>query len=160
VLERERLLCLRRVLNRMGIAIAVNIGQGTLGGLYEQVAEYTLGATVPSARTHKYRIYAGGRQVAQVRPEMHDEEGVHLPEQDVVGLYEVAPPRVVGMVGQEGAPLLSTVPGPNASHVFLDRAFGDSDAKLKQLAPDALRAPEDVAFSHAADQVDGVGGQA
>jgi RHS repeat-associated protein len=38
----------------------------TLADLYEQVAEYTAGATEPTRRTHKYRVYAGGRQIAQV----------------------------------------------------------------------------------------------
>jgi len=76
------------------------------------------------------------------RRQVDDEEGVDLPEQEVVGLDEVASPRAVGVVPQEGGPRLpATAFATDAPHVLLDRALADLDADLEELAANALGAP-------------------
>ena len=91
---------------------------------------------------------------------MHDEEGVHLAKQDVVGLDEIARPCALGVVRKEGGPVLATTPSAKAFDVFLDRAFCDLDAQLEQLAADALGTPEAIPLGHVPDQIDGVGAEA
>src|SRR3982074_985231 len=83
---------------------------------------------------------------------MDDEEGVDLPEEDVVALDEVASPGVFGVVLEEGRPCLSTSPGADPSHVLLDGALADLDAELEQFPANALSAPEPTAAGHVANQ--------
>ena len=70
---------------------------------------------------------------------MNHEEEEDRTEEDVVGLDEVARPDRVPMVTQERRPRLPARVGVAYQRdVFLDHAFGDGDAELEQLAPDAL----------------------
>jgi hypothetical protein len=72
---------------------------------------------------------------------MHEEEGVHLPEAEVVRLDEIADPQAVGMVLQERRPGLAAAPASRSAQVFLDRALADPEAELEQFAANALRPP-------------------
>lgn len=72
-------------------------------------------------------------------------------------LGEIAGPRGIGVVRQEGGPALTTMIPPNAALVLLERALADLDAEIEQLAVDALRAPQAITLGRVAYQVDGVG---
>src|SRR5882672_9955726 len=82
--------------------------------------------------------------------EVEEEEHEDLAETDVVRLDEVACPCDV--VAQEGRPTLAIASRPGASHVPLNGALRDPDAKLEQFAADALGAPKRVARRHLPDQ--------
>ncbi len=90
------------------------------------------------------------------RREVDDEEGIDLPEEDVVGLDEVAGPRTFGMVPQEGCPCLFASPGANPSHVLLDGALADLDAQFEEFPADALGTPESAAAGHVANEFNGL----
>src|SRR5260370_38331940 len=82
------------------------------------------------------------------RCEVDDEEGIDLPEEDVVALHEVAGLGAFGVVLEEGRPCLSTSPGADPSHVLLDGPLADLDAELKQFPADTLSAPEPPGAGH------------
>ena len=87
---------------------------------------------------------------------MDDEEGVDLPEQEVVGLDEIAGPRSVGVVSQEGGPRLAATAGASdGPHVLLDGALTDFDAQLEEFPADALGTPESAAAGHVANEFAG-----
>src|ERR1017187_2247314 len=106
------------------------------------------------------RVSAGCCVDNLARAEMHDEERIHLSEEDVIRLDEMAGPRGIRVVRQEGRPALPSMIRPKAPHVFLDRALADLDAELEQFTADALRAPQTIPLRHIAYQVDGVGAEA
>jgi hypothetical protein len=87
------------------------------------------------------------------RCEVDDEEGIDLPEEDVVAVDEVASPGAFGVVLEEGRPCLSTSPGADPSHVLLDGALADLDAELEQFPADTLSAPESTAAGHVANEL-------
>src|SRR5262245_5331571 len=96
---------------------------------------------------------AGHRGVDDLAaPEVEEEKDEDLAEPDVVGLHEVARPR--DMIAQECRPALPSASGlgPRMTHVPLDGSLADADAKLQQLAAEALRAPARIACDHLADE--------
>jgi hypothetical protein len=63
-----------------------------------------------------------------------------------------AAPEMVRVVGQEGPPGLARRTPRSTPAGASDRAVADHDARLEQLAPDSLRAPEPVFARHGGDQ--------
>jgi hypothetical protein len=62
---------------------------------------------------------------------VEDEECVDLPEQEIVGLDEIAGPHPLGVVLYEGCPALAaTASAANVAHVLLDRPLADLDPQL------------------------------
>jgi hypothetical protein len=78
-------------------------------------------------------------------------------EQNVVELQEVAGPDLFRVVLEERRPGLVRRSGgfSDRAHVLLDRALAHRDAKLEQLAPDALGSPR-VVLRHPLNQLDGL----
>src|ERR1022692_3710880 len=80
------------------------------------------------------------------------------PEEQVVGLNEVAAPEVVGVVLDEGRPrLAATATLADGAHVLLHGPFADLDPELQELAPDPFGTPQSVLGRHLPDQADGLG---
>jgi len=81
------------------------------------------------------------------------------PEEQVVGLHEVAAPDVVGVVLDEGRPrLAATATLADRAHVLLHGPLADLDAALQEFAPDPFGPPTSVLGRHLPDQADGLGG--
>ena len=92
--------------------------------------------------------------------QLDDYESEDGSKEQVVGLDEVASPGLVGVVVQEGGPVLSAATGRlDPTHMLLDSSLADPDAQLEQLASDALGAPR-VVSCHLLDQLDGLRGDA
>src|SRR5262249_46590446 len=66
---------------------------------------------------------------------------------------------MVGMVDHERAPGLARGVGGPAPSVTLDRALGDDQPELEQLAADALAAPARVVARHRRDQLAHLGSE-
>jgi RHS repeat-associated protein len=68
---------IKRKLDQGGFVSQVTLD---IGELYQQISEYSpAGSSTPSQKTHQYRIYAAGRQVAQINRVEHS--GTFDPEQ-------------------------------------------------------------------------------
>ena len=80
----------------------------------------------------------------------HDEECEDEAKQHVVVLQEVAGPDATAVIAEEGEPVLTTFPWrTDLPHVLLDRPLANSDAEFRQLASNALCAPQHVVGGHA-----------
>src|SRR5260370_15218006 len=99
------------------------------------------------------RVPGDGEMNVSSGCEVDDEEGIDLPEEDVVALDEVASPGAFGVVLEEGRPCLSTSPGADPSHVLLDGTLTDLDTELEQFPTDTLSAPESTAAGHVANEL-------
>ena len=75
-------------------------------------------------------------------------------------MCEIAGPDPIGVVPQEGAPILVRGQGRRCGargQVALGGALADLDSELEEFAADAFGAPGDVFRSHLADQGDDIG---
>src|SRR5450432_3110654 len=142
-----------------------------LGGAVEVGAELTVPVADDETRSFAERrcrakllgspLLAGSPRYRHVhdfaRSDIDDEKGEDWPKPDVVGLDEIARPDVPAVVFEEGCPALA---GRVRLHIpleiALDRALGDSNSELEQLAPDALRAPKAIFTGHPTDELDGL----
>ena len=93
------------------------------------------------------------------RTEFDDEEGVDLSEEQVEYWEKVTGPHQLGVVLEEGWPIL-TMGGVGAcqAYVLLGCGLGNPDAEFHEFTTDALRAPEAVLPGHLLDQSDGFRG--
>ncbi len=80
------------------------------------------------------------------------EESEQRPKPNVIDLQEIAGPN--GMVRQKCLPALTIRWRwrTSASHVSLDRAFGDGDPQLEKFAADALGSPEAILCCHSTNK--------
>jgi len=86
------------------------------------------------------------------RAQLDDEEREDRPEEDVVGLQQVAGPDLRGVVAQERRPAPAPRLGATGkAHVLLDGALAHPDAQLQKFAPEAFGAPKSVVDRHALD---------
>jgi hypothetical protein len=94
------------------------------------------------------------------RTQLDDEEGIDLAKEQIDDGQEIARPNVLGVVFQEGRPILTgSLPRPNLAHAFLNGGCGDLDALLDEFAVDALSSPEDILLGHLLDPSDRFCGQ-
>src|ERR1022692_1650235 len=85
-----------------------------------------------------------------------EEEQEQRPEQEVVGLDEVAAPDVLRMVLNEGGPGLASGAPTNGANVLLDGALAERDGELEHLAADPFGAPGAVLDGDSAYQCYGI----
>jgi hypothetical protein len=91
-------------------------------------------------------------------PWFSKEEKEQRPEEQVVGLHEVAAPDVVGVVLDEGRPrLAATATLADRAHVLLHGPLADLGAELQELAANPFGTPHPIVGRHLPDQTDGLG---
>jgi hypothetical protein len=111
-----------------------------------------------SANTGRHR----GRGMDELpRFEVDHYEDIMAAEPEVADLDEVAGPDARSLLAKEGGPTLAVRRlDADPAQVPLDGSLGDGDAQFEELAADALRSPEAIFGSHAANEVDDLGGEA
>ncbi|HSH77073.1 MAG TPA: hypothetical protein VLA19_00915 [Herpetosiphonaceae bacterium] len=123
----------------LAVVIADQVARALVerGGLPQLLRDPGVGRVARHAHVHH-----------AARAKRNDAEGVHGAEEEVGDREEVARPDVLGVVAQEGRPILAGAARRSGlAQVALDRRLGDADVELEEFTPDALGAPEGIGLS-------------